>query len=324
MMRVATTVALLAALLGVSENATAACRTTTCDQQNAPASCAPITTGVCNNQGTPIAWPSTCVSTSVNAQGSALRHISADQMRGIVEQAFQQWTTVDCGNGTTPNFVVDVFPDVNCTDVTGSAGYKSTGPNYNVWIFEDSDWSYGVEAENAIALTTTQFNPTTGEIYDSDVELNSQNSNFTTGLDFVDIDLPSVVQHESGHFLGLAHTPVSTATMYATLDSGEISKRILDPDDVAGICAAYPPGYLDPNCDPEPRHGFSTECNFTSGGCSVAASSTTRHHNSLASLVAGLCLATIALCRRKHRHTAATANPSNFEMNERAKTSAPT
>lgn len=289
----------LAAILCAPTHALAACRTTTCDQQNAPASCTPIPAGQCNDQGIPIKWPSTCVSTSVSAQGSVLRNITADQMRSIVDKAFQQWTSADCGGGKTPNFIVDMFPDVNCTDVTGAAGYKATGPNYNVWIFEDDDWPYGTEAENAIALTTTQFNPTTGEVYDSDVELNSQNSNFTTGLDFVNIDLPSVVQHESGHFLGLAHTSMSTAVMYASMNSGEISKRVLDPDDVTGICATYPPGELDSNCDPEPRHGFSTECNFTNSGCAVASRHKTGRRNSLGSLLIGLCLSVIALRRRR-------------------------
>jgi len=318
-MRLTTTVTLLSVLLGIPAYAAAACRTTTCDQQNPPANCAPLTPGGCNTSGIPIAWPNTCVSSSVSAHGSPLRNITADQMRGIVQAAFQQWTSVKCANGEPPSFVVDMFPDVNCTDVTGDAGYKSAGPNYNIWIFHDTDWPYDVEAERAIALTTVQFNPSTGEIYDADVELNSQTSNFTTGLDFVDIDLPSVVQHESGHFLGLAHTPVSTATMLATLNRGEVSKRILDPDDVAGICAAYPPGNWDPTCDPEPRHGFSTECNFTSGGCAIAATNRVRHCNSLASIVAGLCLAVIALRRRKPLRADTTAKLGNSELSDRTK-----
>ena len=148
-------------------------------------------------------------------------------------------------------------------------GYKTTGPNYNIWIFHDTDWPYGTVNEGAIALTTTQFSPDTGIIYDSDVELNSEGQPFTTGLDQIGMDLPTVVQHESGHFLGLAHTTVETAVMYAYLDKGA-AKRTLDPDDVSAICATYPPGNLDPTCDPEPRHGFSTECEFDNGGCTVA------------------------------------------------------
>jgi len=124
--------------------------------------------------GVPIAWPSTCVSTSVSAYGSPLRHVSADAMRQMVDQAFQQWTTADCGNGTSPNFVVDMFPDVTCKDVTGSNAYKTAGPNVNIWLFEDENWpNVETDAESAIAVTSVLFDKYTGEIYDADVELNS-------------------------------------------------------------------------------------------------------------------------------------------------------
>ncbi len=275
----------------VSRQASAYCRTTTCDQEGAPSSCGTPPANGCNTQGIPIAWPSTCVSTSVSAYGSPAQNISADEMRSIVAKAFENWTTADCGNGT-PNFQVDMFPDVNCTDV----GYKTTGPNYNIWIFHDTDWPYGNVDESAIALTTTQFAPDTGIIYDSDVELNSEGQTFTTGLDVIGMDLPSVVQHESGHFLGLAHSTYPTATMYAYLDAGDASLRTLDPDDVDAICATYPPGNLDPTCDPEPRHGFSTECEFDKGCCTVAPGHRNRRAG-LALVAAGLVLAA-ALRRR--------------------------
>jgi hypothetical protein len=89
-------------------------------------------------------------------------------------------------------------------------------------------------------------------------------------LDSFSFDLPSVVTHEAGHFLGIAHTQLSdrTITMYPSIDTGEI--RVLSPDDIAAICAIYPPGTLDPSCDPEPRHGFSTECTFADSSCNCA------------------------------------------------------
>jgi hypothetical protein len=221
-------------------------------------------------------------------------------MRSIVQDAFNRWTSADCGNGEHPNFVVDTFPDVNCTDVTGDSGYKPTGPNYNVWIFRDNDWPFGAVDEGAIAITTTQFSATTGEIYDSDVELNSLGNNFTTGLDRVVMDLPSVVQHEAGHFLGLAHSLVDTATMYALITPGDSTRRTLDPDDVSSICAAYKPGKLNPYCDPEPRHGFSTECEFDKGCCAVAPGRSTGRQGSWGALLVSLFLAAAAF-RRKNR-----------------------
>lgn len=259
-------------------HATGACRTTTCDRVDPPANC-PVKTDMCACTTAAVAikikWPDTCVSTSVNSQGSVKRSITADDMRAIVHGAFQKWTTsAQCQSGGSPSFVVDTFPDVNCTDVTGDdAGYKSGGPNYNVWIFRDGDdeWPYDSVGENAIAITTTQFSRDTGEIYDSDVELNSRDNDFATPdtMGPSRMDLASVVQHESGHFLGLAHSCVADAVMQPTLDLGVV-RRDLSSDDISGICEAYPPNHLNPTCNPEPRHGFSTECAFQPSSCSVS------------------------------------------------------
>ena len=306
------TIALACAIpLFASGQAWAFCRTTTCDRVDAPAECGTPVLGQCNTLGIPIAWPSTCVSSSVSAQGSTLTHItaqgsttiqiSADTMRQVVQDAFKQWTTVDCGGGAPPNFTVNMFPDVNCTDVTGNNGYKTTGPNYNVWIFHDTNWPPEYTTDGAIAITTTQFSPTTGEIYDSDVELNSEANIFTTDLAPVRTDLPSVVQHESGHFLGLAHTLVEAATMFATLGTGDVSKRTLDQDDIDAICQAYPPGTLDSKCDPEPRHGFSTECDFQKGCCTVAPGRSSGRQGSWGTMLVGALLAVSAVNRRQRR-----------------------
>lgn len=73
-------------------------------------------------------------------------------------------------------------------------------------------------------------------------------------------DLRNTVTHEAGHFVGLAHpcgdagTPQCDAllppgetvayaqrTMYPATAAGETTKRSLSLDDVAGVCAIYPP-----------------------------------------------------------------------------------
>jgi hypothetical protein len=182
-------------------------------------------------------------------------------------------------------------------DVTGDAGYKEKGPNYNIWIFQDTVWPYDTVGENAIAITTTQFHPVTGEIYDSDVELNSLNNVFTMSETNVNIDLPSVVLHEAGHFLGLAHSSLFSAVMSPTLGQGDASRRNLDPDDVQGICSAYPPGPLNPSCDPEPRHGFSNECDAPNASCAVSWGKARQKNKSGAAFLAGLLM--VAACSRR-------------------------
>ena len=56
--------------------------------------------------------------------------------------------------------------------------------------------------------------------------------------------------HEFGHVLGLAHSSVSTATMYPTGSWCSNDWRYLDPDDLAGVEALYPPGSSSPNIAP--------------------------------------------------------------------------
>jgi MYXO-CTERM domain-containing protein len=72
-------------------------------------------------------------------------------------------------------------------------------------------------------------------------------------------DLQNTVTHEADHVIGLAHpcgdpgapscqqdppageVPFADRTMYPTTAAGETSKRTLSADDVAGVCAIYPP-----------------------------------------------------------------------------------
>ena len=150
----------------------------------------------------------------------------------------------------------------------------------------------------ALATTVVTHHPVTGLIYDADIEVNDWGGTpgplpaapdagnaptdgwyFTcdpppggtavppvcaaygdTGCAYA--DLQNTVTHEAGHVLGLAHpsTP-ATATMWAYADLREISKRDLDPDDVAGLCAIYPAGGA-----PTSRPGPDPPEWMTSGG----------------------------------------------------------
>jgi MYXO-CTERM domain-containing protein len=93
----------------------------------------------------------------------------------------------------------------------------------------------------------------------------------TTTNTNVQIDLQSILTHEAGHFLGLAHSLVNDATMYPSYNKGDVSFRDLSQDDQQGVCAIYPadrPGL--PACDPTAASkgslGYSPLC----GGDAVA------------------------------------------------------
>jgi MYXO-CTERM domain-containing protein len=153
-------------------------------------------------------------------------------------------------------------------------------------------WEFGAEV---IAYTTVTYSRRTGEIYDADMELNDwggkpwalpidpgTSSPVPDGYYFTCspapggtqipalcarygqaacayMDAQNTVTHEAGHFVGLDHTPRTTApgscgdlndptlacsdtTMYPDASVREFKKRDLSADDVTGLCTIYPAG----------------------------------------------------------------------------------
>jgi len=265
--RVASAVA-LGAFLAASAMPVAAhafCRTTTvpvmADFQPRP--------DKCWDQGVPLFWKNSCVSYSV--QRSASRQVAFEDAANSTSKAFTKWTGSSCptegmGRSRVSIDVRDLGP-VDCAEVN----YNQSGGNQNVIVFRDDKWTHS-DSSNTLALTTVTFNPETGEIYDADMEVNTHDQRVTLtdpvppdGYDFA-----SIMTHETGHFLGLAHSGDNRATMYANYTPGATAMRNLTSDDVAGICTIYRPdgtrAVLDskvtqgPQCDPTPRRGFTSEC----------------------------------------------------------------
>jgi hypothetical protein len=272
------------ALLVHAPDAAAFCRTTTCplppDFTASPDSCYPQDFAqYCASLSTPakplpIWWRNACVSYDLQKNGT--RQIAYDTVAKTVAGAFAKWTGVTCatdGSGAS-RVSVDVrdLGPVDCNRVQ----YNSDQGNQHVIIFDDDIWPHN-DANNTLGLTTVTYDPETGEIYDADMEINA-----TVPLSAVDpvppagYDFESIITHESGHFLGMAHSGDERATMYAHYSPGTSTMRVLTDDDVKGICSIYPPGGArmvdvsvpgsnsgqmpEATCDPTPRHGFSTEC----------------------------------------------------------------
>jgi hypothetical protein len=168
-------------------------------------------------------------------------------------------------------------PSISATDAFGptdcaESRYDPGGANANAIIFHDDAWPYP-ELPDAVALTTTHFDESDGVILDSDIEIDA-----TLPISTSDVvpdgryDLQSILTHEAGHFLGLAHSYQPGAAMQPSYRPGKADERILGDDDIAGICAIYPPDRDALPCDPTPRGGFQSECPAAeaSGGCTVA------------------------------------------------------
>jgi Matrixin len=260
------------------------CRTTTTP---IPASYSPA--NGCFTDGLPLFWKGACVGYSVNENASAL--VPFDEATRVIDAAFATWNAATCtATSTGVGITASNLGAVTC----GEVRYNQNGPNQNVVVFRDDKWPYS-DPNNTLGLTTVTFNADTGEIYDADMEINASGKNLTTStiVPANGFDLLSVVTHEAGHFLGLAHAIDSRATMYASYRPGTSALRTLTADDVAGLCEIYPSATtrnvaasVSPTgvteataCDPAPRHGFASTCAenpppadsaASSGGCAVA------------------------------------------------------
>jgi hypothetical protein len=150
--------------------------------------------------------------------------------------------------------------------------YTKNSVNVNVILFHDDEWPHP-QSEDAVGLTSTTYDERTGEIFDADIEINSTVELSTSNPVATDkYDLLSVLTHEVGHFLGLAHSLEPGSTMQPIYEIGTDDFRTLSDDDIQGICAIYPPERPTQHCDFAPRGGFASECalGVTSGGCTVS------------------------------------------------------
>lgn len=286
----------LVAALGVtlsSATADAFCRTTTCDPRKEP--CHRDADG-CVIDGLPLAWPERCVGFSL--QRDALPgKISLDQATNAAHLAFAAWQDAKCP-GTDEN------PSIRFFDLGPVAcdrhEYNQRQGNANIIMFRGGGWPYA-HSGNTLALTTVTYNIDTGEIYDADIEVNG-----TMPLSLgtpVKYDLQSILTHEVGHFLGLAHSSDANATMFDKYQAGSVGLRTLDPDDIRGVCAIYPPDRETPACDPTPRHGFASECAIETANITGCCTTAPGHENAgkgSAGLL-GVSLLSALFVRRRHK-----------------------
>lgn len=259
----------LAMVLFASVNAHAFCRTTSL----APSPSFQPTGDACWVKGIPVWWKDSCVAYEVEATGG--KNLPIDEVSQIAEASFAAWTTAKCSGGPITMAITRGAPvPASCTTVGYVKGAKN---NVNEIIFHDDAWPYN-DGVNTIALTTLTFNADTGQILDADIELNSASGMITTSTPTAaTFDLQSVLTHETGHFLGLAHSGHSDATMYSMYKPASTSMRVLATDDISGICAVYgtsarptATGAVQSECSSPARGTYDGMCPAPkSGGCST-------------------------------------------------------
>ena len=217
-----------------------------------------------------------------------------------VRRSFQAWAGISCSNL--------IFPDLGLSQDPADrrVGYVSGAYNRNLVLWRTASCALAAppndpcltgggcgnkydcwdKGDRVIAVTTTTFNRTTGQIYDADIELNGAAHEDGSGAfvftandgpscsvpgqtGCVRYDIQNTVTHEAGHSIGLDHSLKESATMYAFAPEGDVAKRSLDSDDTDAICAIYPKDKQTATCLGDPITLTQTGSGEAGGcGCS--------------------------------------------------------
>lgn len=197
-------------------------------------------------------------SVTVHTAYATPEDLPADRVELAVGRSFDEWN--DAALGCSDLFLIDGgAPSGLDTNLVNGV---HDGENRIVWR-EDS-WPEEL-SDSILAQTTLVYDSRTGELFDADIDINGVH-HFWTDTDEagrVDTDVQNTITHELGHLLGLAHTPDPEATMFGTTTPGDLAKRSLAADDIAGLCFIYPEGLLTPAAPNIPGEPLT-------GGCAVS------------------------------------------------------
>jgi MYXO-CTERM domain-containing protein len=256
-----------------ADHASAYCRMTT-------EGGAQIGNSACVEKGEPLVWSNPCLSYAVDSRGS--RWMDLADIETAVDASFKTWEEADC-SGSPPNLI---FKPSLVPSTCRRAEFNTTG-NVNTIAFLDPWRDPCADADDpgydamALAVTIVWHNTTTGEILDADMMINDQQTTTRNAggpyancpdegclpPDFGgDADLASIVTHEAGHFIGIGHSDIAEATMFASAERDSVAKRTLAQDDINAVCAIYPPGNLDDTCTAVPMGGLQLNCETTASG----------------------------------------------------------
>lgn len=211
-----------------------------------------------------------------NSQGTVT--VAGDGEFEAVERSFASWQTqlTGCGNVTLTQ-----GPRTSNRQVT----YNEKGTNENVVLFRtrrcnelvdaaDTCWTKNTcantydcweHSQTAIGVTTSTYNPNTGEVVDADIELNDTRATSNRGFLFtvndglpcaaglesqscIATDIQNTMTHEVGHLLGLSHSTAVGSTMAADAKIGETNKRSIDRESLNFVCETYPKGQASQVC----------------------------------------------------------------------------
>lgn len=278
----------LATLTCVCSTAQAYCQMSTLQTQD--------TSAGCSKEGFLLEWRNLDLEFLLNA--NAFDRLDEATMRGEIEASLKAWEEVNCGPDETHDMTLTLLPGTATED---GPLHDLSMENENIIMFRTAQqWRARGYSSDAFALTEVWFNVNNGEILGADMELNDgrgpygvcpDESGCSTGS--LTTDLRNVVTHEVGHVVGLAHSEDANATMFFSADPGDVDKRTLAADDIAGFCDIYGLTMEEREAREQERMAAAS----SSGGCSAGPDG--QDSTTAPWWLAGL--AFVRFCRRRRR-----------------------
>jgi predicted Zn-dependent protease len=162
-----------------------------------------------NGNLVPVAWTSFPINYAIDRQVADAVPGGAPQ----IERAVNEWTTV-------PGAQIS-FHDNGVAD-----GLKAGKDGQSTITLADDLFAN----QGFLALTTNWYDDS-GHVIEADIQIDQQA--IKNGY-----NMQQLVEHETGHLLGLDHSAVLTSVMYPWVSSGGVTS--LDSDDRVAIAAMYP------------------------------------------------------------------------------------
>ncbi len=135
------------------------------------------------------------------------------------------------------------------TNVGSTTRGANAGDAQNTILWVSGSWPAELGDVYSVIGVTTPVWYSGGYFSAADIRFNNVGFDWSTSgsASGSTVDTQSIATHEEGHFLGLDHTGVGSAIMYASYSGGQ--KRTLASDDINGVCAIYPSGSAPPPTD---------------------------------------------------------------------------